>query len=425
MDSRIKIVLINHTFQIDFFYKRWKILADSHPNLDITLLAPEEWTWGNDKTLTFGNPETKKGKKIDNGNFHIHPIDIIPHKFRSWTSKLLKKELKQINPDIIYHIGLHTQDSLYQVINYAKWNLPKTKVIAFSMRGPYHDNRVKKNKTNVIKWFARRVYYVYRKIMLAYINRNCDAIFCHYPEAVDSFRREGYKGPIYMQTQVGVDTDIFKPDEIFRKEIRDKYNIEDSFVFGSATRFAPDKGLSDIIEAMPKDGNWKYLMIGAGLPEEEEIIKKLIIAKGLQDKIILTGYVNRSKMPAYWNAIDCAIHTPRTTENWVETFSLAVVQAMATGKPVIGNSSGSVPYQVGADGIIIEEGDIQALHDKIAWIIEHPEDAQQIGSKMMNRAVNCFSIRHLNDLFYKTIIDVHNDTFNPNNQDMTMQYTNL
>ncbi|MEI8133386.1 MAG: glycosyltransferase, partial [Leptolinea sp.] len=270
-----------------------------------------------------------------------------------------------------------------------------------------------------IKWIARRILYLYQKIMLCYVNGNCDAIFCHYPDAVDCFRREGFKGPIYMQTQVGVNANMFTPDQSLRKEIREKYNLGDSFVFGSATRFTPDKGLGDIIEALPKDGNWKYLMIGSGLPEEEEVINKQIIAKGLQEKIILTGYINRSKMPAYWNALDCAIHVPRTTENWVETFSLAVVQAMATGKPIIGNTSGSVPYQIGPDGIIVKEGNIQALQDKISWVIENPEHAMLIGEKMMYRALKCFSVQHLNEMFYNTIIDIYNDTFNSINHDMT------
>ena len=43
------------------------------------------------------------------------------------------------------------------------------------------------------------------------LNSNSDAIICHYPDAIKSFKKEGYKGPIYMCTQVGVDTDVYKP----------------------------------------------------------------------------------------------------------------------------------------------------------------------------------------------------------------------
>ena len=128
-------------------------------------------------------------------------------------------------------------------------------------------------------------------------------------------------------------------------------------------------------------------------------------------------------MPAYWNALDCAIHVPRTSDNWVETFSLAIVQARATGKPIIGNSSGSVPYQIGPDGIVVEEKNIQALHDKISWVIEHPEDAKLIGQKMRNRAIKCFSVQHLNEMFYDTIIDIKNGVFDAKKQDMSIYKT--
>ena len=79
-----------------------------------------------------------------------------------------------------------------------------------------------------------------------------------------------------MQTQVGVNAEWFHPDENSRKEIRDKYNLGDSYVFGSATRFTKDKGLFDIIKALPKDGDWKFLMMGSGTPEQEEELKNTI-----------------------------------------------------------------------------------------------------------------------------------------------------
>ena len=85
-------------------------------------------------------------------------------------------------------------------------------------------------------------------------------------------------------------------------------------------------------------------------------IKAEIKENGLQDKIILTGFIETwQDMAKYWNALDCAVHMPLTTPMWEETFSLALVQAMITGLPVIASSSGSVPYQVGDEGIIIKE----------------------------------------------------------------------
>ena len=198
----------------------------------------------------------------------------------------------------------------------------------------------------------------------------------------------------------------FHPDKVSRQEIRNKYGLGDAYVFGSATRFSLSKGLDDIINALPLEGNWKYLMMGAGSEEDTVRIKNLIKERGLNDKIILTGFVDWYDMAKYWNAIDCALHTPRTTERWEETFSLSIAQAMATGKPIIGSSSGSVPYQIGSEGLIVAEGDIQAIHDRMEWVMSHKKAAQDIGKKMQYRAENCFSVQHLNDMFYETILDI-------------------
>ena len=249
--------------------------------------------------------------------------------------------------------------------------------------------------------------------------KESDGVFCHYPAARDAFIKEGYKKPVYMQTQVGVDPDIFFFNASSRKKIREKYNIGDAFLFGSASRFNPSKGLNEIIQALPKEGNWKYLMMGWGRDDEVEKIKKQIKDRELEDKIILTGFIdNWSDMAEHWCALDCAIHTPLTTLRWEETFSLALVQAMATGLPVIGSNSGSVPYQIGDDGIIVPEGNVDELNKKMLYVMSHKDEIEEIGNKMKERALKCFSIYHLNELFYKTVVDILNDQFDPKKADM-------
>ena len=261
--------------------------------------------------------------------------------------------------------------------------------------------------------------YLYSQCKLKYFNRNVDVVFCHYPDAVEEFRKEGYRGPVFMQTQVGVDPDIFYPSEEARRKIRDRYHIGDSYLFGSASRFHDSKGLSEVIQALPATGNWKYLMMGWGRDDEVESIKQLIKERNLDDRIILTGYIDNWKdMAEHWNALDCAVHFPKTTEEWEETFSLALVQAMITGLPVLGSSSGSVPYQIGPEGIIIKECDIIQLREKMLDMMSHPEKGKIIGEKMRMRALKCFSIYSLNELFYSTIIDICHNIYDPWKMDM-------
>lgn len=416
---KYKIVLINHSFQVRYFYTRWQLFAHAHPDIDVTLLAPDECKWYNSKSYTYGGGgKTIKGKEIEDGNFHIRLVRQKNLRNSDWYSPDFKKELELLQPDIIYHIGGHTQLSMLQIIHVARKVCPNAKILGFSMRGPHHNL-----KNRIVYGFSKkaiksRIGYMVGYPCLKYVNKHVDAFFCHYPDALQAFKDEGFKKPIYMQTQVGFNKEWFHPDKEARKEIRDKYNLGDAYVFGSATRFTWDKGLDDIIAALPEEGNWKYLMMGSGNKEDEDRIKEAIKARNLEDRVILTGFVDWYDMTKYWNAIDCALHLPRTTYNWVETFSLSVVQAMASGKPIIGSDSGSVPYQIGPDGIIVHEGDIVAIREKMQWVLNHQEEAIEIGKRVMQRAVNSFSIQHLNDLFYATILDIYNGVFDENKVDM-------
>ena len=399
----MKIVLINHTFQINYFSRRWKLFADSYPDVEVYLLAPSRFKWYG-KGYSFGNDAVRESEEYDEGNIHRRVYRVKDHNW-GWTSPDFRTLFKEIQPDIIYYLGFHTQLSLAQVIHIKNRVVPNAKMLAFSMRGPYHDLHLKIKGLPVIKKITRTASYLISKRILSIVNHNCDAIFCHYPDALDCFRKEGYKGPIYMQTQVGVNTEWFHPDEDARKEIREKYSLGNSYVFGSATRFTRDKGIFEIIKALPKEGDWKFLMMGSGSQEQEKELREEIAKDGLQDKIILTGFVDWYDMAKYWNAVDCAVHVPRTTPTWIETFSLSVVQPMATKKPVIGNTSGSVPYQVGFNEMIVPEGDIKALHDKLKYALNNKEEMTKWGEKMYERTMRSFTVNHLNKLFYDTIVE--------------------
>ncbi len=416
----IRIVLINHSFQINYYSRRWELLAEQHPDLDVTLLAPEKSKWYNSKSYTYGNGGTViKGKTVENGNFHIQLFRKRDVRGSDWYSPDLKKLLLEINPDVVYHIGSHTQLSLVQIIRIVKKHLPKTKILAFSMRGPHHNLSARRKKG--MSWGAIKsnLSVALSTQIWRYVKKNVDVFFCHYPAAFNSFREEGWTGPLYIQTQVGVNLEWFHPDEKARQEIRNKYSIGDSFLFGAAARFSLSKGIDDILNALPVNGDWKFMIMGSGRDDEIERLHKIVSEKGIENRVIFPGFVDWYDMTKYWNAIDCAIHVPRSTQKWVETFSLSIVQAMATAKPIIGNDSGSVPFQIGQDNILVKEGDICALHEKMQWVMNNRDEARKIGEKAFDYASRSFSVQHLDDMFYVTLLDIMNGVYDVRKIDMT------
>lgn len=416
----MKIIIVNHTFQLPRFYKRWQLLAKDHPEWDVTLIAPSKFKYDTNHSLIFGDNVQSIGADFEDGNFHIIAVPI-RNTSVGWISNEMVKVIRQINPDILYHIGGHTQLSLVQCIKTVKHHMPKTKMITFSMRGPAMNIRFPQFSgiQNLPKWLLSLASYLLRKHNLKYFNTGSDAVLCHYPNAIKCFREEGYSGPIYISTQVGVDTDLFAQNQTYREEIRRKLNLGDSFVFGTAVRFTPEKGLPEIIQALPVDGNWKLLIMGTGDPVFTNSLVSMINERGIKDKVIFTGFLEWNEIAKYWNAIDCALHFTLTTAKWEETFSLSIIQAMATGKAVIGSDSGSIPYQLGPDGIIVHEGDVKALNQKIIWAINHPNEVKLIGDRLRRYAISSFSIKHLNRQFAAILDDVQKGYFSESIADMT------
>ncbi len=424
----IKLLIVNESFTNPIFWRRWELLAEMHKDLDLYLLAPDHEEI-KARAHSFGHDVRIIGEEINKDNFHILLFSKKQVRGIGWISPDFKKYISQINPNVIYNIGAHNQLSLVQLIYLRNKLLPSAKLLSFSMRGPnYNASHFKDKCKPYTKYLKRRFFaYYYAKLTLKYFNRNVDAVFCHYPDAFNCFRQEGYTGPIYMQTQVGVNPELFHEDIEARKEIRAKYHIDEkTLLFGSATRFTVMKGLDDILHALPIEGNWKYLMMGSGMPSDELRLRNIIKQRGLEDKVILPGFISLKEMPKYWNAIDCMLHCPRTAYSWVETFSIALVQGMITGKPVIGSDSGSVPYQIGPDGIIVKEGDIDGLRDKMVWVLNHRSEAKRIGELMKDRATECFSIQHLDELFYRTLTeDILQGKYDEAKIDMATYKTNL
>lgn len=409
----MRIAIINSAFQKPFFRTRWVDFANKYKDVEIYLITPREREWGRSESLTYGFADLVKADSFDDKNLHLITVKHSDCITNGWKSYEFKKVLKQIKPDIIYHIGSHTQNPLFQIIRLKKKYFKKTTLIAFSMRGTNTNKKSRisliKQEKNIIKKILRIPMYLLDLNRLKRFNKYVDCVTCHYPDAKDLFIKEGFTKRISIQTQVGVNCNVFFPDKIARKEIRDKYNLGDAFVFGSASRFHYSKGLFQIIDALNFDGNWKYLLIGSGTDEQIKAIQQKIKERQLEDKVILTGYIETENMPKYWNALDCAIHFPLSTPKWIETFSLALVQAMATKKAVIGSSSGSVPYQIGPDGCVVEEGNSNELSRAMQKMMNN-ESYRVINSQnMYKRAVNTFSSSSLNKQFYDLINELQSD----------------
>ncbi len=388
----MKILAVNIAFRTEDFYKRWRMLTEMYDDVEVMLIGPEYYEYHQAGPTIRFNPTPVTEEK-----FKVRHIDMKPKKilFKDWWSWEYFRILKKEKPDFVYLIGYEMNHVVILTRLYKILYAVKLKIALFTMRGTdmpwYRDKSILKKAIYKTRWN---------------INKNVfDFVNVHYPKGKEIIKQQGnYQRPVYLQTQIGVDKDVYYPDDKRREEIRNKYNIHhDEWVFCSAIRIEEAKGVFDIIEACKNiDMPFKYLLMGNG--KHYDNVKSLIIKNKLENKIILTDTVSpREQVAAHMNASDCLIHVPITTTNWVDTFPLAVVQGMASGLPVICSDSGAMPYQVGRDGIVVPEGNPVALAEMMIKIMNDRLWTKSVGNKMLARVLECFEIRHLNKCLYQTI----------------------
>ena len=131
----------------------------------------------------------------------------------------------------------------------------------------------------------------------------------------------------------GVDCDKFDSKTI--PNIREKYNIpEDSFIFLVVGRLIKDKGIQYAIDALSllETKNTFLLIVGDG--PERNFLENLAQELNINNRVIFTGKI-KTHIENFYFASNCFLMT-----SVKETFGQTILEALASGLPVIGWESG-------------------------------------------------------------------------------------
>lgn len=135
----------------------------------------------------------------------------------------------------------------------------------------------------------------------------------------------------------GVDTDLFSPGD--RGAARARSGLPpDARILLTAGRLAPVKRYDRAIDAVAllRQGDPRYILILAGIgPVKEELRGR---AAPLGDAVRCVGFVDGERLRDLYRAADIVLCTS-DFENW----SVAVLEALASGTPVVGTPRGSIP----------------------------------------------------------------------------------
>ena len=207
-------------------------------------------------------------------------------------------------------------------------------------------------------------------------------------------RREGIEGRRIRIIPNGVDAGRFRParSEGERGALRSALSIPVSrFVVAIVAALRPEKNHGMLLDAAARirarRDDFVFLVVGEG-PEGEKL-RRRSRDLSLGDAVRFMG--RRDDIPAILSAADVGVLCSHPV---VETFPLAVLEAMSSGLPVVASDVGAVREMIqdGEEGRIISPGDVEALAESLVALADAPEARRRMGIKGRERVVRDFTV---------------------------------
>ncbi|MCS7187805.1 MAG: glycosyltransferase family 4 protein, partial [Armatimonadota bacterium] len=197
--------------------------------------------------------------------------------------------------------------------------------------------------------------------------------------------------------------DFRRPGEEVPRDLRRQLGIpEEAFVIAETARMAPGKGhdviLKAIVELPPSE---RPIVLMAGNGHEGEKLQRLAENLGLNQFVRFTGFVDDVRT-VLW-ASNVFVHVPNF---FPEGVSVAILEAMAAGLPVIASKVGGIPEVVrnGETGLIVPPNDPKALAEAINELRKDKALCEKIGKQAQEWVREHHDARQLPD----RVIQVYN-----------------
>jgi glycosyltransferase involved in cell wall biosynthesis len=259
--------------------------------------------------------------------------------------------------------------------------------------------------------------YIFAGFQIARALKNNPAAFCfwtaqnnmkHYPPPFDYFERtvlaraqswlaqaglvyrtmleRGYPEKTGRTLTLAVDTDAFRPmTPDARAKVLETLGLRTPVV-GFLGRLTEAKGLDVLMPAMEKLGPskaWSLLFLGSG--EYKEKLDAWAASHGWSERVKIV-LAKHSEVPGYLGCMDLLVAPSQTMPNWKEQFGRMLVEAFASGVPVIGSDSGEIPYVIGDAGRVVGEKDVAGWAQAIDELLSDDSAREELRRRGLARA---------------------------------------
>ena len=164
------------------------------------------------------------------------------------------------------------------------------------------------------------------------------------------------------------------------QDLRSEWGLNGKFLVGTVGRLEPVKGHDILIRAIPsvvqQFPQITLLIAGHDSCGYRRVLEKLVTQLGMEKYVRFLGFQN--DIPSFLHAIDVFAFASRS-----EGFGQVVIEAMATGKPVVVSRIAPLTEIVidGETGLYAEPENPESFAEKILWLLFHREEAQNMGKR--------------------------------------------
>jgi glycosyltransferase involved in cell wall biosynthesis len=321
------------------------------------------------KLLNLPFKEIELGKNISIVRFLSFPYPgtpsgqtrlVIPSGCRS-------RQVKRFNPDIIHShfpggVGLEAL------------------LVAKKLRKPLVGTNHTPMNEFAMRYLPFKTNWLKKAIMLytAWYYNHCCFVSSPAQSVLNDLVRYGFKAPGRVVPNP-LDLETFTPQPAKKKLLKEKFGFS-GFTLLYAGRLAAEKYIDLTLRAIAKIQNKispiTFVIVGKGPLEAK--LRNLAATLRLANCVKFMGFIETDKILAeIYNASEVFV-----IMSTAETQSIAAMQAMACGLPVIGaNCWGLEEYLKKAGGLLVEPGDDKSLAESLLFLYKNPAIRKKIGEK--------------------------------------------
>jgi 1,2-diacylglycerol 3-alpha-glucosyltransferase len=228
--------------------------------------------------------------------------------------------------------------------------------------------------SRLLWWWMKRVY------------NHLDLITAPSRTAVEILRAQNLKEPIYP-VSCGVSFERFRVmPEASRAEVFHHFSLDpEKITFLFVGRVDAEKKVDVLMRAMKQLGRQDIQLVVAGKGAAFHDYQSLAQELGIQDQVHFTGFVVDNELPLLLNCVDVF-----AMPSEAELLSIASLEAMATGRPLLVARSKALPELVdeGVNGCLFEPGSVPDAARCMAFLADHPERWAGMGQASLEKVKN-------------------------------------